>query len=340
MNHQQSKVYYIQIDTPNKAKCDIDEICRKEGYNNLTVHNFGSGGVGHFMTKLTSVTSILWKLHRGDVLFLQYPMKKFYKLACSLAKMRGARVVTVIHDLGAFRRHKLTAEQENRRLSKTDFLIVHNPTMRQYLIDHGFKGGMHCLQIFDFLSDSKPAVYEVPHHPWHVVYAGGLGKRNAFLYQMPTMDNWVMDLYGKGFEPERNTRDSVRYHGFIQADDFIAQVEADFGLVWDGDSPDTCVGAWGEYLRINDPHKTSFYLKESIPVIVWSQAAMAPFIQEEGVGIAVNSIGDINEALACLTADDYKRMKERASLMGQRLAEGHYIKSGLRAAFDHLSDGK
>ena len=162
----------------------------------------------------------------------------------------------------------------------------------------------------------------------------------AFLYQMPTMDNWVMDLYGKGFEPERNTRDSVRYHGFIQADDFIAQVETDFGLVWDGDSPDTCVGAWGEYLRINDPHKTSFYLKAGIPVIVWSQAAMAPFIQEEGVGIAVNSIGEINEALACLTADDYKRMKERALLMGQRLAEGHYIKSGLRAAFDHLSDGK
>ena len=184
--------YYIEVGTINKAKQDIDEICRREGFSNLTRHNFGKGGVGRFLTKLLSVISILWCLKKGDTLFLQYPMKKFYYMACSLTKMKGANVVTVIHDLGAFRRHKLTPEGENKRLSKTDFLIVHNPTMRQYLLDHGYKGGIHCLQIFDYLSPNQPADYVSPHTPWRVVYAGNLARwRNEFLYKLePIMKGW------------------------------------------------------------------------------------------------------------------------------------------------------
>ena len=327
--------YYIEIGTINKAKRDIDEICRQEGFENLTRVNFGSGGAGRFFTKLFSVSSIAWRLHKGDVLFLQYPMKKFYKMACSLAKMKGANVMTVVHDLGAFRRHKLTPQQENRRLSKTDFLIVHNPTMKQYLIDHGFQGGIHCLQIFDYLSDRQPAHYPTPHQPWRVVYAGNLGlHRNAFLYHLDgCIEGWTMDLYGKGFDLEQNTCSQLNYHGFIQSDDFISQAEADFGLVWDGDSTDECSGAWGEYLRINDPHKTSFYLRAGIPVIVWKQAAITPFILKEQVGIAVESISDIGKALQQLSADDYRHIKQQAQDMGKRLANGHYIKSGMKAGF-------
>lgn len=334
------KKYFIEVGTVNKAKEDIDEICRREGFCNLTSRNFGHGGVGRFMTKLVSVCRIPMQLKKGDLLFLQYPMKKFYKMACLLAKMKGARVVTVIHDLGAFRRHKLTPQQENRRLAKTDFLIVHNPTMRDYLIKHGFKGGIHCLQIFDYLSDVavRPEVSEslstLRKAPWRVVYAGHLGRwRNEFLYKMaPVINGWQMDLYGKGFEAEANNCQQLTYHGFMPSDEFIAKVEADFGLVWDGSSVDECTGDWGEYLRINDPHKTSFYLRAGIPVIVWKQAAMAPFIEEQGVGIAVDSLSEIDSRLAALSAEDYKQMRHAAWLMSQRLAEGYYIKEGLKAA--------
>lgn len=334
--------YYIEVGTGNKAKQDIDEICRQEGFQNLTRHNFGSGGVGRFMTKVVSVTSILFKLKKDDVLFLQYPMKKFYYMACSLAHLRGAKVVTVIHDLGAFRRHKLTAEHENSRLSKTDFLIVHNPTMRDYLIEHGFRGGIHCLQIFDYLSPSPVRSSESQgpsgQRPWHIVYGGHLGRwRNEFLYKLaPVMDGWEMDLYGRGFDADANDCPQLRYHGFMAGDDFIAQVEADFGLVWDGDSTEECTGDWGEYLRINDPHKTSFYLRAGIPVIVWSQAAMAPFIEESRVGIAVEGLSHIKERLNSLSADDYQQMRRNAQAMGRQLAEGYYIKQGLAAADTYL----
>ena len=331
--------YYIEVGTNNKAKEDIDEICRQEGFRNLTRHNFGSGGAGRFMTKLVAVSSILWTLGKGDVLFLQYPMKKFYYMACLLAKTKGARVVTVIHDLGAFRRHKLTPEHENSRLAKTDFLIVHNPTMRDYLTDHGFRGGIHCLQIFDYLSPAPVRTStSAAHTPWHIVYAGNLGRwRNAFLYNLaPVMDGWETDLYGKGFDAAANDSPQLRYHGFMASDDFIAQVEGDFGLVWDGDSTEACTGDWGEYLRINDPHKTSFYLRAGIPVIVWSQAAMAPFIESSRVGIAVDGLSRLKERLDSLSEADYRQMLQNAQAMGRQLAEGYYIKQGLAAAFNYL----
>lgn len=332
--------YYIEVGTNNKAKRDIDEICRREGFVNLTRHNFGEGGIGRFLTKLVSVTRILWNMKKGDMLFLQYPMKKFYYMACMLAKMKGAKVVTVIHDLGAFRRHKLTPEGENKRLSRTDFLIVHNPTMRNYLIEHGYKGGIHCLQIFDYLSPCQPADYAAPHTPWRVVYAGNLARwRNEFLYHMePVMKGWQMDLYGKGFDatqmPTANSQEPspLRYHGFIASDDFFAKAEADFGLVWDGDSFDECTGDWGEYLRINDPHKTSFYLRAGIPVIVWKEAAMASFIEEQKVGICVSSLSEIGERFAALSPADYQTLKQNALAMSCRLNDGYYIKEGLKAA--------
>ncbi len=335
--------YYIRIATPNKAKADIDNIVDALGYTNLAHKDYGHGGVGRFLTKLCAVSRILWTLRKGDILFLQYPMKKFYRTACTLAHWRGAKTVAVIHDLGAFRRHKLTARQENRRLNRTDFIICHNDTMAGYLRQHGYKGGLHSLGIFDYLSkqpvNTQHSTFNTRHSTPEVVYAGNLGMwRNEFLYHLNGVANgWTLDLYGKGFDEAKNACNNLKYHGFIDSDDFIASVQADFGLVWDGASVDECDGAWGEYLKINNPHKTSFYLRAGIPVIVWRKAAMAPFIEKYGVGIAIGSISELDTRLSTINEEDYKSMAGNAAAMGRRLADGFYIKTGLEAAHAYFS---
>lgn len=330
--------YYIEVGTINKAKQDIDEICSREGFCNLTVRNFGKGGIGRFLTKVVSVGKILFRLNKGDILLLQYPMKKFYKIACRLARLKGAKVVTIIHDLGAFRRKKLTPSQENKRLSLTDFLIVHNQTMHEHLRKHGFKGGIHNLEIFDYLSSEPVQGAREPHKPWKVVYAGNLGHwRNEFLYKISECSpEWEMELYGKGFEEEKNCCKRLRYHGFMPSDEFIAKVDGDFGLVWDGDSLDECTGAWGEYLKINNPHKTSFYIRAGIPVIVWSKAAMAPFVKENNLGLVVDSIRDIDLQLSEISPGKYEEMIKSVSLIGGRLSEGYYFRTGFDNAIEYL----
>lgn len=330
--------YYIEIGTINKAKRDIEIIAESLGYTNLTRINFGKGGVARFLTKLFSVGSIIFRLRRGDILLLQYPMKKFFHVASQLARFKGASVVAVVHDLGAFRRQKLTPVSENRLLSAVDVLVVHNATMKEYLLEHGFKGRIQCLEIFDYLSETRPGACTLPARPWHIVYAGNLGRRrNDFLYKMDECTReWTLDLYGKGFNPSECSNPNLKYHGLIPSDDFIARVQAHFGIVWDGDSVNECTGAWGEYLKINDPHKTSFYLRAGIPVIVWNRAAMAPFIVGQNVGIAVDSLADIAGVLSSLTEERYDAMRRAAAEMSERLGDGHYIKTMLREAEEHL----
>ncbi|MGN1375873.1 MAG: galactofuranosyltransferase, partial [Prevotella sp.] len=74
--------YYIKIATINKAKSDVDRINSILGFTNLVPEQLGTGGVARFMTKLIGCLRIITWMKRDDVLHLQYPMKKFYYLAC------------------------------------------------------------------------------------------------------------------------------------------------------------------------------------------------------------------------------------------------------------------
>lgn len=331
--------YYLRIATPNKAKADIDHLLEQLGFRNLAPHRQSRGGIGRFVTKLLSMGRLLCRLRRDDVLFLQYPMKKFYRTACRLAHLRGAKVVTVVHDLGAFRRRKLTDEQERRLLSQTDFLIVHNEAMRRHLIEQGHTMPLFSLDIFDYRSDAVPHLYAAPTHPYRLVFAGGLGRhRSRFLYDLDRLtEGFTLTLYGTGMsEEERRTLVHTTYKGHVAPDTFIAEVEADFGLVWDGDSLDECTGAWGEYLKINNPHKTSFYLRAGLPVIVWEQAAMAPFVAEHRLGLTVGSLRELPARLAALSPEAYAELRRNALEAGRRLGEFHYMRRALNAAAQHL----
>ena len=145
---------YIKINSRNKAKQDIDQLMAGMGYRNIAVSGVGGKKVETFLRKVFTLAASLFRLHKGDVLLMQYPYKKFYALQCRLAHLKGAKVITLIHDLGTFRRRKLTAEQEMRRLSHTDYIIAHNDRMKQWLVDHGRSAAtIGTLGIFDYLSD-------------------------------------------------------------------------------------------------------------------------------------------------------------------------------------------
>lgn len=331
---------YLQIPSGNKAKEDIDVIMAQEGFRNVAVSLSSHNAVARFISKLLSVLLLVLRVHKGDVLLVQYPFKKYYSLVCQLTHLKGGKVITLIHDLGSFRRKKLTVEQENVRLSHTDVLIVHNEAMQQFLVEHGFKKPIVTLGIFDYLAPTpgNTPVKEA-NEPWQVVYAGGLAKRkNTFLYLLDEhIQGWHFNIHGKGLD-EEFTKDwkNITPCGFIKSDDFIHQSIGHFGLVWDGSSIDECAGDWGVYLRVNNPHKTSFYLRSGKPVIMWSEAALTPFVLREGVGIAVSSLREIGTALAALTPAQYETMCNNAKAVSQKLANGYYFKEAFASAIKLL----
>ena len=325
---------FLHIPSNNKAKEDIDVFMSQRNFRNIAIRCTSHNSIARFFSKLASVLLLTMKVKRGDVLLMQYPFKKYYQLACNLCHMCGGKVITLVHDLGCCRRKKLTKQQEIRRLGHTDVLIVHNEAMQVFLQSAGYQKPMLTLGIFDYLAPT-PGVTpsKSDSQPWEVVYAGGLARRkNAFLYQLdPYINGWHFNIYGKGLEQEEaNSWQHITPMGFVKSDDFIHSSKGHFGLVWDGNSIDACEGEWGNYLRINNPHKTSFYLRSGKPVIMWDKAALTPFILQHGAGIAVSSLREIGEKLSGITPEAYKTMCRNALTLSQQLQDGHHF----HVAFD------
>ena len=331
-----SRNYKNMRSAGSKAKTDMERIWAEEGFVNLGLAQTRSDNkVYSFFRTLASVCAMCFHIRRGDVLFLQYPFKKYFAFVCHVAHRRGARVVTLIHDLGSFRRKKLTVPQEIARLSHADALITLNDAMADWLRAQGCQLPTTSLGIWDYLSDARPVPREtMPAPPYSVLYAGSLGMRkNRFLYQLEhCLHSLSFHLYGNGFEvdkiqhPERFT-----YHGFVDSDQLIATAQGDFGLVWDGDSVSTCTGNFGEYLRYNNPHKASLYIRCHLPLIVWDESGLAPFVRAHRIGICLHSLEDLEETLSRISPEEYAALYANVVQLSSALGTGSMMRAAIHA---------
>ena len=340
MNCYLSRNYKGLGSAGNKAKTDIESIMKKMGFRNVGLpQTTFNNKILHFLLTLLGVLKAPFCLHKDDILVLQYPLKKYFSFVCNMAHMRGAYVVVIIHDLGSFRRKALTEFQETRRLNHADYIIAHNDMMKMWLGAHGCAVPVGTLGIFDYLSATKGAERTAPKQPCSIVYAGALSlRKNKFLYEWGKyISGFKVNLYGNGFDTDAAQNGSAfNKMGFIKSDDLIATAQGSYGLVWDGASADSCTGNWGEYLRFNNPHKTSLYIRCHLPVIIWSKAALAPFVKENGIGLCVDSLARLGETLSEVTPEDYDRMQKNIRRVSQRLSEGYYFTTAVTTAIGYF----
>lgn len=339
-----SKCYKELYSAGSKAKTDMEQIMSDLGYQNIGMSKRVSSNkvLGFFIT-LLSIIKVIFNLRNGDILVIQYPLKKYYALLCNAAHFKRAKVITLIHDLGSFRRKKLTYSQEICRLQHSDYLITLNDSMSAWLKAQGCTVPMGSLMVWDYLSLSSPSDEDKPVPPFYtVVYAGALGRtKNRFLYDLDSLSHqWKLCIYGMGFEPDQIVnKEQITYKGFLPADELISSVKGDFGLVWDGDSYSACVGNFGEYLQYNNPHKVSLYIRCHLPLIIWEKAALASFIKKEGIGLCVNSLEELDGMLSALSPEEYAKMKDNVRRISSRLSEGYYFRQALANAGECLSEG-
>lgn len=338
-----SRNYRAAVSASSKAKIDCEQALEKLGFKNLGLPktNYTSALPNFFATLLGTLIGLI-RLPRGSVLCVQYPTKKYYDLIVAVAKLKRCRVITIIHDLRSHRKQKMAIDREMRSLNRNDLVIDHNAAMSAWLAEQGLTIGTVNLNIFDYLCDfsaAEPVALDAE-AKFRLVYAGVLEKRkNGFLYQLDELDtsNFSCNLYGVGFNPSDLPADSIiDYRGVFPADEIVERIEGEFGIVWDGTSLGECAGSFGEYLKINNPHKTSMYLRAGLPVVIWDQAAMARLVRERNVGIAVASLADVAGALAKLTAADYLQMRTNAREMSRQLGEGLFLSAAMGEAMDRL----
>lgn len=262
-----------------------------------------------------------------QVVYIQYPAYSAVVMDHALKILRkksSAKIVLLIHDIESLRMsadHPEFLTAEIRRFNSVDGLIVHNQAMADWLSDHDVTVLMSQLQLFDYVNPQRLITDATSSN---ICFAGNLRKAQ-FLNDVPFKQLQV-DVFGDGLTL---TNSQLIDHGSKSPDELPKFLTDRFGLIWDGNSADTCSGEYGEYLKYNSPHKASLYLSSGLPVIVWSQSALAPVVESLGVGFAVDSLADIEPMLNKLSDVDDRRMKAAALLVALKLRSGQMIESAV-----------
>lgn len=339
-----SQNYRNHTTAGNKAKSDVEQIMLREGFRNIgnsrTEH--ASGGTD-FLYNLTGMAKASLRIQRGDILFLQYPLKKYFTYICKVAHLRGAKVVVLIHDLRSFRHKDISVKKELRRLGKADYIIATNPVMAAHLREAGVDRPIGSLDAWDYLTTTDPIPSRVNDGKSRVAYAGTIDRRNnSFLWNWgSTIRDYVVDIYGSGFRmDEVDAPEKFFDHGFVVPEDIIAGMTSDYGLVWDGHSIDSCEGDSGSYLALNTPHKMSLYLRARLPILIWSGAAMAGFVKSRGIGLTIDTLEDINDRIRSVTPDEYYAMRHKVDTTAAEMAYGQFFSRAARKAINYIESNQ
>lgn len=320
-----------------KARADVDKTLSEVGYEPVGLcykkYNFP------FTSKKVPVLSAVvlasqipfMKVNYGDTFIVQYP----FPLSCIeqlIRKIhnRGGHLIFLIHDVNSLRWGKPN-RNEVVWLNSADHLIVHTEAMAKALKTLGVTTKMNVIHLFDYYSkDAMPELEETLKRKSEIAFAGNLEK-SKFLEPLMrhSFTNINLELYGLKGNRNLDGNDHIHYRGVFQSD-HTGAVKAGWGLVWDGDSLDTCSGILGNYLKLNSSHKLSLYLASGIPVIVWKESALAVWLTDRHVALAISSLNDLESAIASVTDTEYKDMVIEARKLGNRLRNGELLKEQLK----------
>lgn len=329
-----------------KAFDDVNAVLSESGYTAVRF-NLDQSKVKRLLLSplaLARLAAVL--LNRKNVVVVQAPLPREIRgMAKFFLRIKRARVALLLHDIDSMRYEGKAAEApaELRFIDSADAIICHTPAMKSWLQGMGAKKPINSLHFFDYLvrsavsPGSAAPSGQLPDEDWRraVVFAGALSRnKSGFLFNLP--DDYGVSIRVFGSEPSAGAPfpACIRYIGRFPPDAPTLPIGL-FGLIWDGPQINTCTGS-GEYMRINSPHKASLYLASGLPVICWRQSGIAPRIEAQDLGIAIDSLEDLPRVLAEVPASRYKTMLARVATVGQSLRSGGQLKAALGESLREL----
>lgn len=329
-----------------KAPSDIIEIL-KEKYDAKSELLIQGGNIfGKIKYRWKIFSTILKSKIKKDILVLQFPMyettsflNRLFLFFLSFANKK--KTIVLIHDLDSIREEsEVTKKQELGRLSKINYIIVHNEKMKKYLEDKGIKAHLYNLDLFDYICDKKEGfernIKSIDKNNLSLVYAGNLTEvKSPYIYQLDESKlNFKINLYGAGIEKDINSR--LIYKGKAKPNELPDKLEGDLGLIWDGnfDESDENIG-FKKYTKFNNPHKLSCYVAAGLPVIVWRKSAIADFVKKYDIGYTISNIYDIND----LDFSDYLKKAENIKKIQKEARNGMFTKNVFEKVLSDIEKG-
>ena len=279
-------------------------------------------------------------LNKDDIIIIQFPLlwKSLKKqIRMRFLKKKNFKAYLLIHDIESLRKNKIRTFSDFKHsiihflqnktvLDRVDGIIAHNNKMKLELVKMGISSEkIVTLEMFDYLIPdfNENKIYDKD----KILLAGNFDiRKTKYARNLPEKPEF--EIYGINFEHD-NLPNNVHYKGAFSPEELPNHLQGGFGLVWDGDSSDTCSGMYGEYLKINNPHKASLYLASNFPIIVWRESALADFVKKYNCGIIIDSLYEIAGLLESMNEEKYQQLIDNCKKIGEKIRQGNYLKKAL-----------
>lgn len=322
-----SKIGFNAVAKPRK---DMENTLVKNGYEVIDIpfnKDYPSWKrLSSHLFHILKVVAYIY-IYSPEEVVIQYPGLRVGSRAITLiSKLLYRKNITfLVHDIDSLRFQGGISEREAATLNRAKKVIVHTENMKQYLREHGVKTEMKPLWLFDYYANDSRKCYKETNINT-IVFAGNLSKSD-FLKKFD-FDFCDTKMYLYGLPVDFTFSKGLLYKGKFSPND-ISDIEGAWGLVWDGDSVDTCDGRMGNYLKYNSSHKAALYIAAGKPVIVWDQSGIAPFIIKNNLGFTISSIRDISSKIANISDVEYKRYVDSVYDFQNKLRNGKMLEEAL-----------
>ncbi|KRM87280.1 beta-1,6-galactofuranosyltransferase [Lacticaseibacillus thailandensis DSM 22698 = JCM 13996] len=317
----------IQPTTVNsvfKAKNDINDIAQRMGYQTLSIFRYDveADTDDQLYSRIDGITA---PVVSGDLVIFQYPTNdgfKFDEQFMSHLVDRGVHVVIQIHDAECLRGY--VPYDEVAFFNRASAIITHNDNMTNALADKGVTAPMFANYAFDYLSVNTKNRYTQAdkHLEKSLVLAGSLDK-SRYLEHWPYQTNLV--AFGRNETMQLDPQ--IDFRGEVKPEELGYIIPYRFGLAWDSNIPNG--GQYKDYTRFNNPHKVSMYLANGLPVVLWKDAGMAPFVVKNHLGITIESLDELDDALAALSQAEIDDILQHVETVKWALRDGFFTRRAI-----------
>ena len=288
-----------------KAPEDVLSIAKHVSYEDYTINVvYKYGSIIRVLNCIWQIIRIKKYIPKGSTILYQYP--DFHPLSM-LFVMFFLRmpISAIIHDINSLRNSGHIIWYERQLLKRFNCLIVHTTAMENFL-----KNDCNIVNVKYYVLNAFPYLAEVDtngrENEPNVCFAGNIDK-SKFLPDFFALNTKIkINLYGNKKNTDVSMFKNVSYNGYFSPNNVIG-LKGSWGLVWDGDTVNTCSGLMGNYHKIIAPHKFSLFVVSGMPVVVWSKSAMSDLVKQKKIGICVDSISNLFEVLISISDAEYKQ---------------------------------
>jgi hypothetical protein len=315
-------------DPLQKAASDLFGILEAAGYRSLNSLSL-PGRLGKLADIALRLLNIVLRVRRGCVVVFNLPANyRFMQAVHLLKRLIGFKLVVHCYDMESLRYSTpmQLSPRERQTMNGCDVVLTPSANSEAILRPLGVTAACIPVQVWDYL---HPQDVTCPQGDGRVAFAGN-PRKAAFLSELGELRTaftvWAQDY--------QTPHPNVQALGVAALPENLAQLaRSGWGLVWDGESIDgERLGPLGQYTRVMTTHKGGLYLAAGLPLIVWSQGGMAPFVRDNRIGICVDSLRELDHILPALSAEDCAQFRRNAGELAGRIRTGYFLTQALRRA--------